>query len=138
MKTKVVSKDISREIFVFSTLIKVGDTVMVLAGGNSVKERGLKGKTGIVKKIFPKTSRVIVEGLNVIKKHKKAQNNQEESGIISKEASIHISNVMYFSKTHNRPFRLKVRRAIVDSGSDKAKVERGFVNPATKEFEAAV
>lgn len=138
MKSTVVSKDISKETFNFSTLIKVGDSVMILAGGNSVKDRGLKGKVGIVKKIFPKTNRVIVEGLNVVKRHKRAQNNQEESGIVTKEGSIHISNVMYFSKTHNRPFRLKVRRVPVDAGAKKLKVERGFIVPGTKEFEVAV
>ncbi len=138
MKSTVTSKDISKETFNFSTLIKVGDSVMIIAGGNSLKDgKQLKGKVGVVKKIFPKTNRVIVEGLNVVKRHKRAQNNQEESGIVTKEGSIHISNVMYFSKTHNRPFRLKVRR--VPAGADKKlKVERGFIVPGTKEFEVAV
>lgn len=129
MKTLVESSKISREKFAFKTDLRVGDSVMVLAGGNKLKGKTLKGQVGTLKKILPKKGRVIVSGLNFIKRHKRASSTQEESGIITKEGSIDISNVMFYSEAHKRPFRLKSRVE-----GDGAKV-RGFVNPETKQFE---
>ena len=65
--------------------IKKGDKVIVLAG----KYRGVEGE---VLTVMPQAERVIVRGVNVIKKHQK-QTQTEQGGIISKEASIHVSNV---------------------------------------------
>ena len=65
--------------------IRKGDKVIVLAG----KDRGAEGE---VVTVFPKDERVIVRGVNVIKKHQK-QTQTQQGGIISREASIHISNV---------------------------------------------
>ncbi len=67
--------------------IKKGDTVKVLAG----KDRGAEGK---VIKVFREDDRVIVEGVNRVKKHTKALRSGEEGGIITTEAPIHVSNVM--------------------------------------------
>lgn len=130
MKRVVTSKSVSKEPFKFETLLKVGDSVMVLTGGNKKKGKILKGQVGSVKAILPKSGRVIVDGLNFIKRHKRASNNQEASGIITKEGSLHISNVMFYSATHKRPFRLKSQ---VQGDGTKA---RGFLNPETKAFEA--
>ncbi len=66
--------------------IKKNDQVMVLAGAD-------KGKTGKVLAVFPKTQRVLVEGINFIKKHQRQTSASAPSGIIEKEAAIHISNV---------------------------------------------
>jgi len=65
--------------------IKKGDSVIVLAG----KDRG---KEGEVIKVMPTDDRIVVRGINLIKKHQK-QTQTEQGGIISKEASLHISNV---------------------------------------------
>jgi large subunit ribosomal protein L24 len=65
--------------------IKKGDTVTILVG----KDRG---KTGKVLRVFPKDSRVLVEGINVMKRHEKGRG-IKEGGIISREVSIHASNV---------------------------------------------
>ncbi|VAW06285.1 LSU ribosomal protein L24p (L26e) [hydrothermal vent metagenome] len=65
--------------------IKKGDSVIVLAG----KDRG---KEGEVIKVLPADDRLFVRGINLIKKHQK-QTQTEQGGIISKEASLHISNV---------------------------------------------
>jgi large subunit ribosomal protein L24 len=65
--------------------IKKGDSVIVLAG----KDRG---KEGEVTKVLPADDRLFVRGVNLIKKHQK-QTQTEQGGIISKEASLHISNV---------------------------------------------
>ncbi len=64
-----------------------GDTVVVIAGDD-------KGKTGKVLKVFPDKQRVIVEGVNFIKRHTRPRSRMEPGGIIEKEAPIHISNVM--------------------------------------------
>ena len=67
--------------------VKREDTVVVIAGKD-------KGKTGKVVKVFPKTNKVIVEGVNVVTKHQKPNAINPQGGIVNKEASIHISNVM--------------------------------------------
>ena len=130
MKTLVESSKLSKNKVPFKTDLKVGDRVMVLTGGNKKKGKDMKGVVGTLTKILPKKQRVIVDGVNYVKRHKRASNNQEESGIITKEASINISNVMFYSDKHKRPFRLKVK-----TEGDGRKI-RGFVNPETKEFES--
>jgi large subunit ribosomal protein L24 len=67
--------------------IKKGDTVKVISGANLNKE-------GKVLKVYPKDNRVIVEGVNVIKKHAKPTQNNPEGGIMEYEAPIQASNVM--------------------------------------------
>jgi len=69
--------------------VKKGDTVVVITGKD-------KGKTGKVLQAFPKKERVIVEGVNMIKKHQKPTANMQQGGIIEKEAPIHVSNVMLY------------------------------------------
>ena len=70
--------------------IKKGDTVLVIAG----KDKGAKGK---VIQAYPATDRVLVEGVNRIKKHTRISQNQrgaQSGGIVTQEAAIHVSNVM--------------------------------------------
>jgi large subunit ribosomal protein L24 len=70
--------------------VKKGDTVLVIAG----KDKGAKGK---VIQAYPETDRLLVEGVNRIKKHTRVSTNQRGSqtgGIITQEAAIHVSNVM--------------------------------------------
>ncbi|PID30110.1 MAG: 50S ribosomal protein L24 [Candidatus Cloacimonadota bacterium] len=71
--------------------IKKGDTVVVIAG----KYKGVKGK---VLKSFPKERRVIVEKVNFIKKHVKAGQQNQQGGIIEREAPINVSNVMLWNE----------------------------------------
>lgn len=66
--------------------IKVGDNVKVIAGKD-------KGKTGKVIETLRKVDRVVVEGINIVKKHQKPTNNNEKGGIIEMSAPIHVSNV---------------------------------------------
>lgn len=66
--------------------IKVGDNVKVIAGKD-------KGKTGVVTQTLRKVDRVVVEGINVVKKHQKPNNNNQTGGIIEMNAPIHVSNV---------------------------------------------
>lgn len=78
--------------------LKVGDKVIVIAGSN-------KGKEGSIKKVLTKENRVIVEGVNIIKKHQKG-NGQESGGILEIEAPIHASNVMLIDPKTKKPTRI--------------------------------
>jgi large subunit ribosomal protein L24 len=76
--------------------IKKGDTVYVLSG----EERG---NSGTVIEVFPKTERIVVEGLNMIKKHVRKNQDQPQGEIIEREGTIHWSNVMkekHYLKNH--------------------------------------
>jgi large subunit ribosomal protein L24 len=128
MKALVESSNISKSRVPFKTDLKVGDRVMIIAGGNKQKGKTLKGQVGTLKAILPKKNRVIVDGLNFIKRHKRASNSGEQSGIIVKEGSIAISNVMFYSDELKRPFRLKSQ---VENDGRKV---RGFINPENKQF----
>ncbi len=86
-------------MFTLKTKLKVGDLVAVIAG----KEKGKQGK---VMKIDKKRGRVIVEGLNKVKRHQKG-NEQVASKIIEKEAGINISNIMAYSKSKTKCCRIK-------------------------------
>ena len=81
-----------------------GDTVRVLRGED-------KGKEGKVLRVFPKTGRVTVEGINIVKKHRKARRAEEQSGIIEMPAPIHHSNVMLLDPKSGKPTRVKARFA---------------------------
>ncbi len=78
--------------------LKVGDKVIVITGSN-------KGKEGTIKKVLKKDNKVIVEGVNLVKKHKK-DNGNEKGGIIEFEAPIHASNVMIIDPKTKRPTRI--------------------------------
>lgn len=80
--------------------VKKGDTVVVIAGKD-------KGKKGAVLKVFPKANRVLVEGVNVITKHQKPSAMNPQGGIINKEASLHISNVMPFDPETGKGARVR-------------------------------
>lgn len=79
--------------------VRKEDTVMVVAG----KERG---KTGKVIKVVPKKSRVFIERVNLVKRHSKPRSAQQPGGILEKEASIHVSNVMIMCDPCNAPVRV--------------------------------
>jgi large subunit ribosomal protein L24 len=66
--------------------VKKGDLVRVIAGDDN-------GRTGKVLKVFPKAGRVVVEGVNLIKRHTRPSNKNPKGGILEKEAPIHMSNV---------------------------------------------
>ncbi len=88
------------------THVRKGDTIMVIAG----KE---KSKTGEVLQLLPKKDSVIVAGLNMVKRHVKAKNN-EPGGIQEKEAPIHISNVLPFCAKCAKPVRTRTKE--LDNG----------------------
>ena len=67
--------------------IAKGDTVQVITGTD-------KGKTGRIIKVFPHKNKIVVEGINVVKKHARPTQDNPQGGIMEKEAAIHISNIM--------------------------------------------
>jgi large subunit ribosomal protein L24 len=83
--------------------IRKNDTVMVIAG----RERG---KTGKVLRVLGEKGRVVIERLNMVKRHRKPRGAQAPGGVVEKEASIHLSNVMMMCDRCNAPVRLGVRR----------------------------
>jgi large subunit ribosomal protein L24 len=68
-----------------------------------------KGKEGKVLRVFPKTGRITIEGINIVKKHRKARRAEEQSGIIEMPAPIHHSNVMLLDPKSGQPTRLRAR-----------------------------
>lgn len=84
------------------THVKKDDTVMVLAG----KE---KGKTGKVLRVIPDKSRVLVENLNMVKRHTRPTRTNQDGGIVEKEAPLALSNVMLVCSACNKPARTGVR-----------------------------
>ncbi len=93
--------------------IKKNDTVVVISGNS-------KDKTGKVLKVFPKESRVIIEGVNLRKKHSKPNQANPQGGIIEKEAPIHISNVMLLDPKTNEASRIG-KKLIIDDKTGKKK-----------------
>ncbi len=80
--------------------VKTGDTVVVITGKD-------KGKQGKIIAAQPKKDRVIVEGVNVVKRHTKPTQSNPQGGIIEKEAPIHVSNVMIVDPATGKPTRIK-------------------------------
>ncbi len=79
--------------------VKKGDKVVVISG----KE---KGKQGVVLEAFPKKDRVLVEGVNIVKKHAKPSQANPQGGIFEQEAAIHVSNVMIIDPKTGNPTRV--------------------------------
>ena len=96
--------------------IRKEDNVIVIAGNN-------KGKTGKVLKVFPKQNRVIVEGVNIQKRHTKPNQANPQGGIIEKEASINASNVMVLDPKSNEPTRIG-KKIIIDDKTGKKRAAR--------------
>ncbi len=82
--------------------IRKNDTVLVIAG----KDKGKKGK---VRFAYPNDERLIIEGINFIKKHARAAGRVRQAGIIEREAPIHVSNVMLLCSRCNHPTRVVFR-----------------------------
>ena len=93
--------------------IKKDDTVIVLAGRD-------KGKSGRVLKVIPTEARVVVEGVNLVKRHTKPDMAHPKGGVISKEAPLHISNVAMRDPKTGKPTRVGFK--IVEKGGVTRKV----------------
>jgi large subunit ribosomal protein L24 len=85
--------------------IKKGDTIVVIAG----EDRDLK-KPRKVLEVYPDKSRILVEGVNIITRHTKPSAQNTKGGLVKKEASIHISNVMIWDAKTGEPTKVKRSR----------------------------
>ncbi len=82
--------------------IRKNDMVMVIAGN-------ARGKTGKVLKVYPDKERIIIEGVNIIKRHTRPSQKNPQGGIVQREASIHVSNVMLLDPKTNEPTRVGLK-----------------------------
>jgi large subunit ribosomal protein L24 len=101
--------------------VSKGDEVMVVRGEH-------KGTTGKILRVNRKTSRVVVQGVNLVKKHRRARNAEEQSGIIEMEAPIHVSNVMLIDPKSGEPTRVR-RRTDEDGTKERISVKSGDAIP---------
>ena len=97
--------------------IRKWDKVMVISGKD-------KGKISTVLLSFPKENKIIVEGVNIVKKHVKPGKISKEGGIIKKEALINVSNVMFYDEKLGKPIRI---------GINVVKSKKYRINKTTKE-----
>jgi len=95
-------------------MIKVGDNVRVITGSN-------KGKEGKVLKVLRKDNRVVVDGVNIVKKHVKPNRTNETGGILEVEAPIHISNVKVLDKTSKKKEEKKETKKVKEVKETKEK-----------------
>jgi large subunit ribosomal protein L24 len=92
--------------------IRKGDKVVLLNGRD-------KGRTGEVIEVRPNDDRVLVRGINIVKRHQK-QTAQQEGGIVSKEAPVHLSNVAIADPKDGKPTRVGFK--FVGTGEDRKKI----------------
>lgn len=83
--------------------IRKNDTVMIITGK-------YKGRRGRVLRVFPKDARLLVEGVNMIKRHTRPTNRQQQGGIVEREAPIHISNVMPWCEAAGAPSKIIMKK----------------------------
>ncbi len=102
--------------------VVVGDNVRVMRGDD-------KGKEGKILRVFPKTGRVTVDGVNIVKRHRKARRPEEQSGIMEHPAPIHASNVMLLDPQSGSPTRTRIR---VDEDGTKERLAVKSGEPVPK------
>jgi len=83
--------------------IRKNDTVVVIRGPH-------KGRRGRVLHVTPKDQRLVIEGVNMMKKHRKANSRTQTGGIIEQEAPVHISAVMAWCEAEQKPSKILMKR----------------------------
>lgn len=83
--------------------IRKGDTVVVITGK-------YKGRRGRVLRVLPKEDRLLVEGVNMMKRHTKPSNRNQQGGIVEREAPIHVSNVMAWCDSASKPSKILMKK----------------------------
>ena len=83
--------------------IRRNDTVLIISGK-------YKGRRGRVLQVYPRRDRVLVEGVNMIKRHTRPDTRNQQGGIVEREASIHVSNVMVWCETVRKPSKIVMKR----------------------------
>ena len=101
-----------------------GDSVRVMRGED-------KGKEGKVLRVFTKTGRVTVEGINIVKRHRKARRAEEQSAIIEMPAPVHHSNLMLLDPKSGKPTRTR-RRIDTDGTKERISAKSGDAIPRSR------
>jgi len=83
--------------------IKKGDSIVVIAGKN-------RGQTGKVELVLPKKSMVVIDGVNIVKKHRRAPQAGRAGQIVEKAMPVHISNIMIADPKGGKPTRIRIER----------------------------
>ena len=104
--------------------VSKGDTVRVMRGDD-------KGKEGKIIRVYPKTGRVTVDGVNMVKRHRRARTADEQSGIMEFPAPIHSSNVMLLDPKSGNPTRTR-RRIDEDGTKERISVKSGDAIPRVR------
>jgi large subunit ribosomal protein L24 len=99
--------------------IRKNDNVMIVSGN-------ARGKTGKVLKVYPDRKRIIVEGVNIMKRHTRPSQKNPQGGIVQREATIHVSNVMLIDPKSNEVTRVgtKVVRDAVTGRKTRMRVAK--------------
>jgi large subunit ribosomal protein L24 len=92
--------------------IRKNDTVMVISGNS-------KGKSGKVLKVYPDKNRIIIEGVNMMRRHSRPSQKYPQGGIMQREAPINASNVMVIDPKTNQPTRVGMKTLVDDLGKKK-------------------
>ncbi|KPL01659.1 MAG: 50S ribosomal protein L24 [candidate division Zixibacteria bacterium SM23_73_2] len=95
--------------------LKKGDTVLVVSGDD-------RGRMGKILKVFPDKSRAVVEGVNFIKRHTRPSSRNQKGGIIEKEGSVNLSNLILYCTKCSSPTRPSFKIIESEGGEGKAKV----------------
>jgi large subunit ribosomal protein L24 len=93
--------------------VSKGDQVRVMRGDD-------RGKEGKVLRVFPKTGRAVVEGVNIVKKHRRARKPEEKSEIVELPAPVHASKLMLLDPKSGEPTRVRMR---IDSDGTKERLD---------------
>jgi large subunit ribosomal protein L24 len=104
--------------------VTTGDTVKVVRGDD-------KGHVGKVIRVYRKTGRVVVEGANIVKRHRKARSAEDQGGIVDFPAPIHASNVMLLDPKTDAPTRTR-RRIDADGTKERLSVKSGEAIPRVR------
>jgi large subunit ribosomal protein L24 len=104
--------------------ITKGDTVRVMRGED-------KGREGKVLRVFPKTGRVTIEGVNIVKRHRKARRAEEKSEIMEMPAPVHHSNLMLLDPKSGEPTRIR-RRIDADGTKERISAKSGDAIPRNR------
>ena len=99
--------------------VRTGDTVQVMRGRDEDK-----GRQGKILRVYPKTGRVLVEGINIVKKHRRARRPEEQSGILEVPAPIAASKVMLLDPTTGAPTRTR-KEVAADGTKTRVSVKSG-------------
>jgi large subunit ribosomal protein L24 len=104
--------------------IKKNDTVVVIAGDSA-------GKSGKVLRVYPEKQRIIVEGVNLVSRHRRPSQTSPQGGITRQEAPIHVSNVMLFDPKAGKQTRIGKQLIVDDNTGVKRYVRRSVASGET-------